>query len=181
MAKQSKATKSYVSANGESVRTVSADAQTILFAFTNGDKVIVEPDSLPDNIKRCAMFHGLGQKIGDSYAGIESVADAAEEAESLLERLISGEWMGERESSGPRVAHIIEAMVMVRQVAGKPFSEAEVADRTAKLKTDATYRKSVLANKQVAAEIAKAAAARAAERAAQAAAAATGATDTENL
>lgn len=166
---EAKAKKSYFLADGTEVRSATPDAVRLTFAFANGDKLDVDPSKLNDDVRKCAMFHGLAQKIGDSYAGSKTPDEASEEASSLWERLEAGEWIAERESAGPRISLILAAIVKARADAGKPFTEEEVAERTEKLKTDKEYRESAMANGAVKAAYAAIQAERAAERARKAA------------
>lgn len=166
---EAKAKKSYFLSDGTEVRSATPEAVRLTFAFANGDKLDVDPSKLSDNVRKCAMFHGLAQKIGDSYAGSKTPDEASEEASSLWERLEAGEWIAERESAGPRISLILAAVVKARADAGKPFTEAEQAERAERLKTDKTYRESVMANGAVKAAYAAIQAERAAERAKKAA------------
>lgn len=177
---EAKAKKSYFLQDGTETRSASPEAVRLSFAFSNGDRLDVDPSKLSESVRYCAMFHGLAQKIGDSYAGSKTPDEASEEASALLERLEAGEWIAERESAGPRISLILAAIVKARVDAGKPFSDAEVAERAEKLKTDKTYRESAMANKLVAAAYAAIQAERAAERArkAQADAGVAGVVDT---
>lgn len=174
---EAKAKKSYFLKDGTEVRSATPEAVRLQFAFANGDKLDVDPTKLSDGVRYCAMLHGLAQKIGDSYAGAKTPDEASEEAGSLYERLESGEWIAERESAGPRISLILAAIVKARADAGKPFTEAEQAERAEKLKADKTYRESAMANPAVKAAYAAIQAERAAERAAKAAADAAGATE----
>lgn len=173
---EAKATKKYYLSDGTEQRSASADVVRLTFNFANGDKLDVDPSKLNDDVRKCAMFHGLAQKIGDSYAGSKTPDEASEEASSLWERLEAGEWIAERESAGPRISLILAAIVKARADAGKPFTDAEVAERTEKLKTDKAYRESAMANKMVDAAYKAIQAERATERARKAAEEAAGGT-----
>lgn len=166
---EAKAKKSYFLQDGTEVRSATPEAVRLSFAFANGDKLDCDPSKLSESVRYCAMFHGLAQKIGDSYAGSKTADEASEEASSLWERLEAGEWIAERESAGPRISLILAAIVKARADAGKPFTDVEVTERTEKLKTDKTYRESAMANPAVKAAYAAIQAERAAERAKKAA------------
>lgn len=179
---EAKAKKSYFLQDGTEVRSASPEAVRLQFSFANGDTLNVDPSKLSEQVRYCAMFHGLAQKIGDSYAGSKTPDEASEEASSLWERLEAGEWIAERESAGPRISLILAAIVKARADAGKPFTDAEQAERAEKLKTDKTYRESAMANPAVKAAYAALQAERAAERAAKAAAeAGTATAETDSL
>lgn len=172
---EAKAKKSYFLSDGTEVRSAQPEAVRLTFAFANGGKLDVDPSKLSESVRYCAMFHGLAQKIGDSYAGSKTADEAEEEASSLWERLEAGEWIAEREAAGPRISLILAAIVKARADAGKPFSEEEQAERAEKLKTDKAYRESCMANAAVKAAYAAIQAERAAEKAKKAAAEAAGA------
>lgn len=179
---EAKARKSYFLKDGTEVRSATSEAVRLQFTFANGDKLDVDPTRLSESVRYCAMFHGLAQKIGDSYAGSKTPDEASEEASSLFERLEAGEWIAERESAGPRISLILAAVVKARADAGKPFTDVEQAERGERLKTDKAYRDSVMANGAVKAAYAAIQAQRAAERAAKAAAeAGTTPVETDNL
>lgn len=178
---EAKAKKSYYLQDGTEVRSATPEAVRLQFTFANGDRLDVDPSKLSEQVRYCAMFHGLAQKIGDSYAGSKTPDEASEEAMALYERLESGEWIAERESAGPRISLILAAVVKARADAGKPFSAAEQAERGERLKTDKAYRESVMANAAVKAAYATIQAERAAERAAKAQAEAGAATGTDEL
>lgn len=178
---EAKAKKSYYLQDGTEVRSATPEAVRLQFTFANGDRLDVDPSKLSEQVRYCAMFHGLAQKIGDSYAGSKTPDEASEEAMSLYERLESGEWIAERESAGPRISLILAAVVKARADAGKPFSASEQTERAERLKTDKAYRESVMANAAVKAAYATIQAERAAERAAKAQAEAGAATGTDEL
>lgn len=167
---EAKAKKSYILPDGTESRSVRADATTLRFTFTDGTVLNVDANTLPEDIRKMATWHGLAQKIGDSYASAKTVDDAIEAGFATHERLEIGEWLSEREASGPRISHILAALVRARAESGKPLSEAEQAERSEKLKVDKTYRESCLANASVKAALAAIQAERAAERAAELAA-----------
>lgn len=167
---EAKAKKSYFLKDGTEVRSASPEAVRLQFSFANGDKLDVDPTKLNDGVRYCAMLHGLAQKIGDSYAGAKTPDEASEEASSLFERLEAGEWIAERESAGPRISLILQAICKVKADTGTPFTDAEMAERAERLKTDKAYREGAMANKLVAAAYSAIQAQRAAERAAKAAA-----------
>ncbi len=166
---EAKAKKSYFLNDGTEVRSATPEAVRLTFSFANGDRLDVDPTKLNEQVRYCAMFHGLAQKIGDSYAGSKTPDEASEEATSLWERLEAGEWIAEREAAGPRISLILAAVVKARADAGKPFTEAEQAERSQRLKDDKAYRESAMANMAVKAAYAAIQAERAAERAAKAA------------
>jgi hypothetical protein len=70
---------------------------TTQLKFANGRVITFEmPDSM---VKRFAMF-GSDQKFGDNIAGLEDIDDCILATETMIERLVAGEWSAKREGSG---------------------------------------------------------------------------------
>lgn len=165
----SQAVKTYVQADGTEGRSATPEAQAVKFNFADGgEPVVISPNDLPRNIQVCAMFHGISQKLGDSYAGSD---DPRESFDAMLERLKAGEWVTTAKAEGPRVSLLVEAISNALRKAGKPVDEARIRERV----KDKTGRDRALANPVIAAEYEAIRAARAQEKAAKAAAAAKGA------
>lgn len=140
------ADKIYVSADGTETRSASPDAVALLFRFSNGKEISVPRAEVPENIAAAAMLHGLGQKIGDTYAGSETIGEAVDNAEAMWERLKLGEWTSGKRAAGPRIQHLVDAIVAAKEAAGL---EADVEAIAAKLREDEALRKNALNNPQV--------------------------------
>ena len=123
MAKLEIAKKLYRNAKGEEGSHAGEDTTGLFFKFSNGHVVNVEVEKLADSIKLAALFHGLSQKIGDTYAGADSVEEAIESAETVLERLYGGEWIKPREAAGPRPSLVLDAVVAALIAAGETVSD----------------------------------------------------------
>lgn len=136
------ADKVYVNADGEESRSSSPDAVALLFKFTNGSEIRVERDKLPENITAALVLHGAAQKIGDSYAGAESITDAVDKATAMHERLVAGDWTSGK-TAGPRIQHLVDAIVAAKQAADQEVDPEAVAE---KLKADENLRKNALNN-----------------------------------
>lgn len=153
--------KSFVNADGETSRSAKPDTTALRFEFLNPPKdgedartvasvLNVTLDNIPDNVRHCAMFYGLSQKLGDSYSGAAKMAEALDmvgQYESAIAKVIvtdtlddfaNGVWVEERESASGtgNVTILLEAITKAFADAGK---EAP-ADLKAKL-ADADYRK----------------------------------------
>lgn len=89
-------------------KTVGADAVT--FAFANGQEVVAVLDELPNDIVRRLALHGLSQKVGDSYAGAESVTEAAAMAANVVSNLVAGLWAAKAARGGKIVEAIHRAL-----------------------------------------------------------------------
>lgn len=110
-----KATKTFLAADGTSAKHASPDAVAVVFAFADGNQLVVEPAAFNPTISRCLLLHGISQKIGDSYASAKDAAEAFETASALYEALAGedGVWLQRGESAGPRASLLAEAMVRV--------------------------------------------------------------------
>ncbi len=134
-------------------------ADALEFAFSNGVTHLIKPEQFPELIKTRALpFFGISEKCGNAYAGAakkalelgEEVGAVAEDMFSaLLERLELGEFISERESTGPRISQMVLAIVNIKAKDGVEVSAAEVAE---KLK-DKDLRENVEADVVVMAEV----------------------------
>lgn len=145
-------------------KVIREDGRGIDFNFINGHVLEVIVDDMPQDIKSHLMLHGASQKVGDSFAGAETVEECIEAATAVFEQLRAGQWKAQRESTGgsaPRSSQLVEALVAIT---GK-----SAADINAMLdsKTE-DERKAIRKHPQVAAQLAAIAAQRAADRAAKA-------------
>lgn len=99
-----------MSRNSKCKKGVSLEQGTITFTFTGMEPVVVSVDGLSADIRREAMFHGVSQKLGDSFAGAKTVAEAREAFDAVLESLQDGEWNRGREGSGTIFAEAISEL-----------------------------------------------------------------------
>jgi hypothetical protein len=173
MAREKKCDKVYVgpeTAEGEKneKRSWFPEATRLDLRFASGDVVAVTLDGLSDAMKVAAAYHGLSQKLGDTYAG-KSADDALEGVESLWERIQEGHWVAERESAGPRTSLLEEAIKAACAKVNQPVAD-NLSEMLKAMSND--DRKGLLADARVKAEYEAIRAARAAEKAAKAAASA---------
>ena len=186
--------KSYInSADGTEKRSAFPEATTLRFYFLSPRKdaedrpVIVGTrdivlSTVSDDMKACALGHGLSQKLGDDLAGIASKAAkeetpvdidpddgwapyAMERFDDALANIMAGVWVTEAEGGGTAssVTILLEAIVATFADAGKELSDEDMAKLRNALK-DEDYRKNAKARKDVAAHMAAINAKRAEER-----------------
>lgn len=129
MAKQKKAKTFYTNAAGEQSAHWAPGCDTLTFAFEGGGTYVVKASDFPEAIHAGMLLHGAGQKLRDTYAGDESVADAEESFGIMLERLKNGEWVSERTGLGPSPVLLIEAIKAAKAEAGQPFDEAAAKEK----------------------------------------------------
>lgn len=104
------------------------DLDTGMFEITFGDGTVISQnvDELPDEMKRNLMFHGFGQKVGDSYAGAKGDFSKAKSAASdVIEQLKNGDWRAGRDGEAkPRLGELADAIARVK---GIEVAEARAA------------------------------------------------------
>ncbi len=153
------ADKIYIDAEGNEKRTAHPEAVALLFKFSDGDTVTVDPSKLGQDVLKCATFHGLSQALGDSYSGAEGNVDTAKTLlNARLETFMSGKWANVGEGGGGRVTILAEALHRA-----KPDKYATVQDAIAAVgEWDSDKKKG--ARKLLAGTIAEIEAERAAEK-----------------
>lgn len=100
---------------------------TASFAFGNGKTLTADVSTFNDEIKTRLMFHGLLQKVGDSFAGAKGdYTKGIESASSVIEQLQRGEWNAGRGEggNGPRLGELAEGIARVK---GISLEEARAA------------------------------------------------------
>lgn len=86
--------------------------------FANGETVEVWTDPNSE-LGRQALGHGIGQKLGDSAAGADSIESAFEAVLEMGKRLQNGEWAKAREGGGTSAkgaSELVQALVKVMGV-----------------------------------------------------------------
>ena len=177
MAREKICTKVYINVDGSEAVHASPEAASLEFRFESGETIVVELGTIAENCVRAATWHGLSQKLGDTYAG-KDASDAAEEVQTLLERLQSGDWVKAREGAGPRPTLVSAAIVAALEAEGQTVDQAREKAIHEKV-NDPASRKSALANKKISAHYERIKAELAQEKAAKAETAAAG--ETVNL
>ncbi len=123
------ARKRFVDAAGEKVSEPGADVAAQMYEFAEFDDQMVSLTDIPEPIRVALAWHGLSQKLGDSYANAskKSAEDCYDSFQSTLERLMAGDWVKAREAAGPRTSMVLEAVLAVMAAAGKPADDATKA------------------------------------------------------
>jgi hypothetical protein len=128
MAERSKkATIEYRNDGGGTSKRVDAAFPIVVFKFDGAGEVKLDTREVTQELAVVASIRGLTEKIRDTFAGSESAADAAEEAASMIEVLLAGDWYTERASAGPRPTVVAEAVIRALREAGKAIDEATEA------------------------------------------------------
>lgn len=162
------AKKVYITAAGDESAHATPDAERLEFRFANGETLVVNPNDIGANCRTAALFHGLSQKIGDSYAGAKGDADTAyESAQTILERLINDDWVRQGEGVGARPSLVSEAVIAALEENGETVDDERKKGIVEKLKGKEA-RDRALANAVINSHYERIKAERAAERAAKA-------------
>lgn len=74
--------------------------EALTFQWADGTATTILFDQFSSDIKWRAEQHGFSAKLGDSYSGAISVADAKIKLQSVLDGLIDGDWNRKGSSSG---------------------------------------------------------------------------------
>ena len=88
----------------------------VRFEFADGEILQCNADEIRGDIVTRLMLHGISQKVGDSYAGAESITEARLMAQGVWNNLTSGVWA----LKAVRGGKIVEAL---HRITGKPFDE----------------------------------------------------------
>ena len=87
----------------------------VRFEFADGEFLQCALDDITaSDIRDKLALHGISQKVGDSYAGAESIQEARMAAESVWRNLTNGLWAVKAAKGGK----IVEAL---HRATGKPF------------------------------------------------------------
>lgn len=166
--------KVYVDSEGNETSHASPNVDRLEFRFANGTVLAVSEKDVGDGCRKAAFFHGLAQKIGDSYAGVKGdTTTAIENASTVIERLMGDDWVKQGEGIGARPSLVVDAVIAALEEAGETVSDDRRKAIMEKVKGK-EGREGALANPVINAHYERIKAARQAERAAKAAAAAQG-------
>ena len=102
--------KVFVDKDGNETRHAHAGAVALVFRFANGHEITFQPSKVSDDIRTCLTLHGASQKGGDSCAGSDTIDDAIESVEGVLENLYEGIWIERAEGAGFRTSLLAEAL-----------------------------------------------------------------------
>lgn len=81
----------------------------VRFDFVNGKSIETDVRDLPREIVERLAIHGLSQKVGDSYAGAESVDEAIGNAKMTYDNLVANVWAVKAIRGGKIVEAIVRA------------------------------------------------------------------------
>jgi hypothetical protein len=107
-------------------KVVNTAEGTIQFDFANGETRVIKPADLSQDIQNQALFHGVSQKLGDSYASAEDVEEAVAAFDTVYKGLTEGKWTtrvaGE---GGGGVTMLVEALYDVTKAEGRTLEQCQ--------------------------------------------------------
>lgn len=65
---------------------------TLNFAWADGSTSEIDTSMFSDEMHERARMHGYSQKLGDSYSGAKTVAEARERFNAVVDGLQDGDW-----------------------------------------------------------------------------------------
>ena len=168
MARQAKATKWYVDADGNKKRSAFSDYDHLLFEFANGETREYKPEDFPQEIRVCAEAHGYMAKFGDAYSGAKSVQEALDKHDDCVAQVLEGDWVTAAEEGGaPRKTQLVEAYIAAKAKRGVEITEADAIETVKGWDSD--KRKEIAEIPEIALELAEIRLRQARERAEKAA------------
>lgn len=149
-------------------KNIADDHSSVSFDFSDGESLVVNVADLPEEAIAYLITHGISARVGDSYSGIKTPAEAREKAQAVVENLQAGILKAVR-SGGSGVGRTTQLAEAVSRALGVDIEA--VKEKLAAM-DDAT-KKALRSHPQVTVELAKIQAEAAAKKAAAAAEAAT--------
>ncbi len=160
--------KVYVNKDGSESRHASPGVDHLELRFTSGNLVIIDLTKIGKGCAKAAAWHGVAQKVGDSYNKATTADEAQESAETMLERLVGDEWVKPGEGAGPRTGVLVQAIVNALLKSGQEVNDERVAGIREKVSTK-EGREGAMANPEILAQYKQLQAETAAQRAQEAA------------
>ena len=101
-----------MAATSKCKKNIREDGSGVDFVFSHGETLAVNINELSEKTVNQLVCHGISQKIGDSYAGADSVEDAHKSANEMSVRLAAGEWKTVRSGGAAKTPTLlVEAMM----------------------------------------------------------------------
>jgi len=132
-------------------KIVDEENLSLTFQFSNGQKLEISINDFPAQIMDRLTIHGAAQKIGDSYAGAESVDIAYANAKATFDQLKSGLWASKSSRGGIWIEALARAAGQPIEVVLEKWAAMDDAKQKA-IKADARVK---LAKSEIEAERAK--------------------------
>jgi hypothetical protein len=132
------AKRNYIDSDGNKSGSVPEVATALRLEFEGGESLQVQVEDFPVDIQARLAYHGLSQKIGDSWAGVKGdVSLALENAGTMIEHLMAGTWTEKATGLGPRPSLVADAVRRALEGAGQEVNEKRYAEIREKVKIKA--------------------------------------------
>ena len=112
----------------KATKSIEDNVVTVNFMDAAETKVKGALSDFSDEIVMKLALHGLSQKLGDSYAGAETIEAAIESAQRVLTDLQAGNWTAARASGGGGVRTTLLAEALAAVASAKTGREITVAE-----------------------------------------------------
>ena len=132
MAREQIAKKLSLDSDGATSSHAGPNVVALKFEFADGTEITIGKENVGATCQIAAFWHGLAQKIGDTYAG-KTLAEAIEVVETVLERLAADDWIKAREGAGVRPSLVVDAIIAALKAAGQVVGDdrrAAIHDKT---------------------------------------------------
>ena len=96
---------------------------TLTFSFSDKTSQVIDLNKMPDGMKKQAQFHGFSQKIGDTAASVDNLAEYKEAITEEVTKLMAGLWKSPSKGVGGLLG---QAIINVHEKAEKPYDIAKI-------------------------------------------------------
>lgn len=100
-------------------KVIGQDAVT--FAFADGKEILCKLGDLPPGMLERMALHGIAQKVGDSYSGVETVTEGRKVAIETWKNLMLGNFNARVSGAG---SVLVEALARLKKVSIEEIREA---------------------------------------------------------
>jgi hypothetical protein len=110
----------------EKARSWFKGADELRFEWKEGPADVVRLSDFSEDILTAATWHGLSQKLGDSFANNEGLAECKRKFHDMMEQLKAGDWVTTTKGGG--IALVVEAIAEASQSGPTPMTIAEAQE-----------------------------------------------------
>lgn len=103
----------------------------VTFAFTDGKELLCKLSDLPPGMLERMALHGIAQKVGDSYSGVDTVAEGRKVASETWKNLMLGNFNARVSGAG---SVFVEALARLKNTSIDAIQDilAELDDESRK-------------------------------------------------
>lgn len=93
----------------------------VTFAFADGKEQVCKLKDLPPGMLERMALHGIAQKVGDSYSGVDTVSEGRKVASETWKNLMLGNFNARVSGSG---SVLVEALARLKKVSIEEIQDA---------------------------------------------------------